>query len=199
MLIFIGGAARTGKGMIVRRLLAEMQLPFLSLDVLKMGLARGVPEYTIDPDAGAMQVAESLWPLVREMSINLLHEQMDYVFEGEILPKNVDAVRHVYPTQVRACFLGYSTITPAQKLHEIRTHAGHPNDWPREYPDADLLAIIDREIAFSQYVQAECIRYHFRYFDMSHNFMPVLDEVVAYLRGVRYEDSGCVIGGDFKP
>ncbi|MCJ7625516.1 MAG: hypothetical protein MUO76_18640 [Anaerolineaceae bacterium] len=183
MLIFIGGAARTGKGMLVRRLLTETQLPFLSLDVLKMGLARGLPEYKFDPDAGGMQVAERLWPLVREMSINLLHEQMDYVFEGEILPKEVDALRHAYPTQIRACFLGYSMITPTQKLHEIRTHAGYPNDWPREYTDSDLLAIIDREIAFSQYIQAECIRYHFQYFDTSYNFMQVLDEVALYLRG----------------
>ena len=185
MLIFIGGAARTGKGMLARRLLAEMQLPFLSLDVLKMGLARGVPEYTIDPDAGGMLVAERLWPLVREMSISLLHEQMDYVFEGEILPTDVNALRQAYPTQVCACFLGYCTLTPTQKLHEIRTHGGHPNDWPREYTDVDLLAIIDREIAFSKFVQAECARNHFRYFDMSHNFMQVLDEVVAYLRSLR--------------
>ncbi len=43
MLLFIGGAARTGKGILVRRLLAELRLPYLSLDVLKMGLTRGVP------------------------------------------------------------------------------------------------------------------------------------------------------------
>ena len=72
MLLFIGGAARTGKGILARRLLAEMQLPYLSIDVLKMGLARGVPEYAINPDAGGIIVAEKLWPLVREMSISLL-------------------------------------------------------------------------------------------------------------------------------
>jgi hypothetical protein len=185
MLIFIGGAARSGKGILVRRLLAEMQLPYLSLDVLKMGLARGVPEYSIDPDAGGMHVAERLWPLVREMSISLLYEHMDYVFEGEILPKDVNALRKAYPTQVQACFLGYSTLTPTQKLHEIRTHSGHPNDWSQEYTDAELLTIIDREIAFSQYVQAECVRHHLRYFDTSHNFMQVLDKVIAYVWDVR--------------
>jgi hypothetical protein len=46
--------------------------------------------------------------------------------------------------------LGYSTISPDRKLQEIRTHGGHPNDWPHEYTDADLLALINREIAFSQ-------------------------------------------------
>jgi hypothetical protein len=185
MLIFIGGAARTGKGILARRFLAEIHFPFLSLDVLKMGLARGVPEFSIDPDAGGMHVAECLWPLVREMSITLLHEQMDYIFEGELLPKDVVALRQAYPTQVCACFLGYSTLTPTQKLNEIRTHAGHPDDWSREINDADLLTIIDREIAFSQYLQIECDKYHFQYFDTSHNFMQVLDEVAAYVRGVR--------------
>ena len=184
MLIFIGGAARTGKGILARRVLAERQLPFLSLDVLKMGLARGMPECAIDPDAGGMQVAERLWPLVREMSISLLHDDQDYVFEGEILPKYVDALQLDYPTKVRACFLGYNTLTPPQKLHQIRMYGGHPNDWPQEYNDADLLTIIVREIAFSEYVQAECTRYHFRYFDTSHNFMQVLDEVATYLRGI---------------
>jgi hypothetical protein len=39
-----------------------------------------------------------------------------------------------------------------------------------------------RDIAFSQYLQAECARYHFRYFDTSRNFMQTLDEVVAFVR-----------------
>lgn len=181
MLTFIGGAARTGKGILVRRLLAERHLPFLSLDVLKMGLARGLPEYALDPDAGAMRVAERLWPLVREMSQNLLMERLDYVFEGEILPGHVAALRQVYPTQIQACFLGYCTIDPAQKLVEIRAHGGHANDWPQETTDDGLLAIIQREITFSQYLQAECARLDFPYFDMSEQFLPRLDAVAAYI------------------
>ena len=182
MLLFIGGAARTGKGILVRRLLADMHMPYFSLDVLKMGLARGVPEYEIDPDAGGLRVAERLWPLVREMSANLLAERVDYALEGELVPKHVDALRRVYPSQIKACFLGYATMTPAQKLHEIRTHAGYPNDWSSEYSDSDLLNIITREIAFSQYLMAECATYHLRYFDTSHNFVQTLDAVVAYIR-----------------
>ena len=183
MILYIGGAARSGKGILVRRLLKVLHLPYLSLDVLKMGLARGLPELAINPDAGGMQVAERLWPLVREMSLSLLAERVDYVFEGEILPKDVAALRQTYPTQINACFLGYGAIPPSQKLHEIRTHSGYPNDWSQSYTDADLLAIITREIAFSQYLQAECARVHFQYFDLSHQFMPVLDAVVDYIRG----------------
>ena len=182
MLLFIGGAARTGKGMLVRRLLVEMQMPFFSIDVLKMGLARGVPEYALDPDAGCIIVAEKLWPLVREMSINLLGEGVDYALEGELLPQHVDALRHNHPSQIKACFLGYATITPTQKLHDIRTYSGHPNDWPSTYADSALLNIITREIAFSQYLMDACARYSMRYFDMSHDFLQTLDQVVAYVQ-----------------
>ena len=61
-------------------------------------------------------------------------------------------------------------------------HAAHPNDWPQSYADADLLTIIAREIAFSQYLEAECTRYHLPYFDTSRHFMRTLDEVVATLQ-----------------
>lgn len=182
MLFFIGGAARCGKGILARRLLAEMHLPYLSLDVLKMGLTRGISEYTIDPDAGAMQVAARLWPLVLEMSVSLLHDQVDYVFEGEILPIDVAMLRRNYPTQIRACFLGYSNIAPDQKVHEIRAHAGYPNDWPQDYSDVALAVIVQREIEFSKFLQAECARYHMPYFDVSHEFLAGLDAVVDYMR-----------------
>ncbi len=163
MLFFIGGAARTGKGILARRLLVEQRLPYLSLDVLKMGLTRGAPEYRIDPDAGGIIVGERLWPLVREMSASLLADEVDYVIEGELLPKHVAALQQAHPAQVRACFLGYTTITPGQKLLEVRAHAGHPNDWPSELSDAELLPILAREIEFSRYLQTECAAHGLRY------------------------------------
>lgn len=184
MLLFIGGAARTGKGILVRRLLKELGLPYLNLDVLKMGLARGVPEFAVDPDAGAIAVAERLWPLVREMSRSLLADQIPYVLEGELLPKHVAALREAYPSQVSGCFLGYTEITPSQKLHNIRLHGGHPNDWPQSYSDVALLAIIEREIAFSHFVRTECELAHLAYFDTSEQFTATLDQVVGYIREI---------------
>ncbi len=188
MLIFIGGAARTGKGILVRRLLVEMHMPYLSLDVLKMGLTRGVPEYVIDPNAGGLIVGERLWPLVREMCASLLHDDVDYVLEGELSPKHVAALQRQHPAQVCACFLGYTVITPAQKLRQIRAHAGYPNDWSSEMADEDLLAILQRMIAYSEYLRDECAAYHLPYFDTSQHFTQTLDAVVAYVR--KWQDEG---------
>ena len=183
MLLFIGGAARTGKGILVRRLLVERYMPYVHLDVLKRGLARGVPEYGIDPNAGAKAVGERLWPLVREMCASLLRDDIDYVIEGEVLPKDVAALRDAHPSQVKACFLGYTTITPEEKLRNIRTHGGYPNDWAPEYTDAALLEVIASMIEFSRYLKRECAVYDIPYFDTSDNFTQTLDQVMAYVVG----------------
>jgi hypothetical protein len=181
LLLFIGGAARTGKGILVRRLLLERQMSFLSLDALKMGLTRGVPEFEIDPNAGAIPVAERLWSLVREMSLNLMSEGVDYVLEGELLPKHVAALQQQYPAQVRACFLGYHSTTPEQKCREVRAYGGFPNDWSLEYSDPELLTVLMREIDFSRYLLEECSRFNLPYFDTSSQFLETLDRVFAFV------------------
>lgn len=185
MIVFIGGAARCGKSILSRRLLAEGGLPYLSLDVLKMGLTRGMPELALDPNAGAQQVAGRLWGLVREMSESLLWDGIDYVFEGELLPKDVAALRAAHPGRVCACFLGYGHISPERKRDEIRSHAGTPNDWTLEMDDSALLTILRREIAFSRYLESECARWNFAYYDLSEQFLPVLARVFADLRGLQ--------------
>jgi hypothetical protein len=181
MLLFIGGAARTGKGILARRLLVERHMPYLSLDVLKMGLARGVPEYAIDPDAGGLVVGERLWPLVREMCASLLRDGVDYVIEGELLPKHVAALQRAHPAEVRSCFLGYTAVAPEQKVREIRAHAGLPNDWPSEYSDAVLASIVANMIEFSRYLETECAACGLPYFDTSSRFSETLDRVFSYL------------------
>ena len=181
MLLFIGGAARTGKSILARRLLAEQRIPYLSLDVLKMGIARGAPEFSLDPDAGCVVVGERLWPLVREMSTSLLWDGVNYAFEGELLPKHVAALQQAYPLQVRSCFLGYTEIAPVDKLRQVRAFAHYPNNWADDYTDAELLEIVAREIEFSRYLSIECAVHRLRYYDTSHDFLGTQEQVVAYL------------------
>jgi hypothetical protein len=181
MLLIIGGAPRTGKGIIAGRLLVERQMPYLSLDILKMGLVNALPSLGVDPDASSIAVAEQLWPLVRAMAINMIETGVPYIIEGEILPKHVEELDQLHPGAVRACFLGYAEITPAQKLREIRTFAGHPNDWTASSPDAEVLELVENAIEFSHYLSDECARLGIAYFDTSHDFLAALDRATQYL------------------
>jgi hypothetical protein len=179
----VGGAARTGKGIISRRLLEETHAPYLSLDVIKMDLANGVPSLGIDPEASSTDFALKIWPFVRAMAVNMIETGVGYTIEGEILPEQVHELARSYPGAIKACFLGYKRITPTQKLKEIRQHSGHPNDWVEGYSDDYVLDLVRDEIEFSHYLARECERLGLAYFDTSDDFAVTLEQVVAYLRG----------------
>lgn len=187
MLLIIGGAPRTGKGILARRLLRETGQPYLSLDVVKMGLANGVPAFGMDPGEPSAAAAEKLWPLVRAMAVNMIETGVHYVIEGEVLPRHAAELSHAYPGMIRACFLGYAEISPARKLEEVREFGGHPNDWTGTCPDAELLELIGDAVAFSRHLRDECARGEcaalgIAYFDTSHRFAETLDMAADYLR-----------------
>jgi hypothetical protein len=49
MIYFVAGAARAGKTYMARQLMAELSIPLLELDYLKMGFANGLPDFGIHP------------------------------------------------------------------------------------------------------------------------------------------------------
>ena len=81
MLLMLGGAPRAGKGIISRQLVRKTAMPFLSLDMLKMGLHHAVPSMGVDPSAPSVEVAEKMWPLVRAMAENALESNLECIFE----------------------------------------------------------------------------------------------------------------------
>jgi len=65
MIILITGASHTGKTLLAQKLLEKYQYPYLSIDLLKMGLIRSGNTDLTPEDDGELEVY--LWPIVREM------------------------------------------------------------------------------------------------------------------------------------
>jgi hypothetical protein len=181
MIRILGGASRTGKGLVAHRLLEVCHIPYFNLDILKMGLVNTFPDLGIDPEASPVMVATKLWPLASAMIVNMIETGSDYTVEGEILPTQANELIQVYPGKIKACFIGYRTIRPEQKLAEIRQYAGHPNDWVQDFPDAYVLELVEEAIEFSQRLAQECEALKLPYFDTSDDFLGTLDQVVAFL------------------
>ena len=182
MLVMLGGASRSGKGVISRELARRTAIPLLPLDVMKMGLHRAVPSVEVDPSAPSVEVADNMWPLVRAMAENALETRVECIFEGDmVVPKHAAELRVVAGDDARACFVGYLDIEPQQKLAEIRQHSGGPNDWLSEHSDEEIIGLVDESIRFSRYLSEECDRLGFRYFDCSTDFEGTVEAVVTYL------------------
>ena len=84
MIILISGASHTGKTALAQRLLERYQIPYLSIDLLKMGLIRsGQTSLTVRDDEALMKY---LWPIVREMVKTAFENDQSLIIEGVYIP-----------------------------------------------------------------------------------------------------------------
>ena len=182
--MMLGGPPRAGKGIISRRVLERAQVPFISLDVLKMGLHHAVPSVGVELGAAPVDVGERIWPLVRAMALNAAECGVDYLFEGDMLvPAQVAELRELQGDQLRACFVGYRDIEPGRKLDEIRAHRGHPNDWLTEHDDDYIREVVEYGIDFSRWLSEECGHLGIPYVDGSAEFEAGIDAATRHLVG----------------
>jgi hypothetical protein len=182
MLYILGGTARAGKSTIAARFLAETGIPYFCLDVLMMGLARGLPELGIDPEDDEQHVARMPWPVVEDMAHTMVENEEDYLFEGvQLRPQDVADLCLQLPGQVHACFIGFAETDPQAKFEEIRRYGGGPGDWLRELDDATVMTEVKRLIAQSQRIRDECERLGLRYFEIGTDRASAISEVAGYL------------------
>lgn len=84
MVILITGASHTGKTLLAQRLLERFHFPYLSMDLLKMGLIRsGQTSLTPYDDK---ELTPYLWGIVREMIKTAIENHQDLIVEGCYLP-----------------------------------------------------------------------------------------------------------------
>lgn len=84
MVILITGASHTGKTVLAQRLLEKQKIPYLSIDLLKMGLIRsGRTRLAVEDDEA---LTEHLWPIIREMVKTAVENDQNLIIEGCYIP-----------------------------------------------------------------------------------------------------------------
>ena len=85
MIILITGASHTGKTALAQKLLEKYQYPYLSIDLLKMGLIRS-GNTKLTPFSKDEALTDYLWPIVREMIKTAIENQQNLIVEGCYIP-----------------------------------------------------------------------------------------------------------------
>lgn len=84
MIILITGATHTGKTALAQRLMVKYEIPYLSIDHLKMGLIRsGLASLTPGDDE---KLTAYLWPIVREIIRTAMENGQSLIIEGCYIP-----------------------------------------------------------------------------------------------------------------
>ena len=84
MIFLIAGASHTGKTLLAQKLLEKYKYPYLSLDLLKMGLIRSGNTALTPEDDEALEAY--LWPIAREMIRTAMENQQNLIVEGSYIP-----------------------------------------------------------------------------------------------------------------
>ncbi|MCH5204335.1 MAG: AAA family ATPase [Oscillospiraceae bacterium] len=84
MIILITGASHTGKTCLAQKLLEKYKYPYLSVDLLKMGLIRsGNTALTPYDDS---ELTDYLWKIVKEIIKTAVENNQDLIVEGCYIP-----------------------------------------------------------------------------------------------------------------
>jgi len=181
LLYIIGGAPRVGKTIIAQEFLEKTNVPFLSLDLLKMSLVKGMPQAGIDPMDTSAEVAEQMWPVVRGLSITILENKREHLIEGDIiLPFHTQELTAEFPGDVRACFLGFENANPSERLSTIRRHPG-PEDWLSQFDDHEVLSMINEMIEYSKQLREDAEARGIPYFENIADYRAFKKQVLRYL------------------
>ena len=85
MIWLISGASHTGKTALAQKLLEKHQVPYLSIDHLKMGLIRS-HQTTLTPLSNDKELTEYLWPIVVEIIKTAVENHQNLIVEGCYIP-----------------------------------------------------------------------------------------------------------------
>jgi len=184
MLYLVSGASRSGKTLIARKILAEKQIPYLSLDWLMMGFNDGIPEYGIHHLLWPNEIAEKMWPFLQGMLGSMLVEGMDYVIEGEaMLPQLVADLIEQHPDKVKVVFLGYTEIDVEDKAALVKKYSDGDNDWLTSESDEYIRDHIENMIGYSKTIKKRCEKHGLPYFDTSEDFPGAIEAATDILVG----------------
>ena len=154
MLYLVSGASRSGKTLIAKKLLADKQIPYLSLDWLMMGFNDGIPEYGIHHLLWPNEIAEKMAPFLQGMIDSMLVDGMDYVIEGEaMLPQLVADLVEKHPDKIKVVFVGYTEINVKDKVALVKKHSDGENDWLTNESDEYIRDHIENMIAYSKMIK----------------------------------------------
>ena len=184
MLFVVSGTSRSGKTLIARKILADKQIPYLSLDWLMMGFNTGMPEYGIHHLLWPNEIAEKMRPFLHGMIGSMLVDGMNYVIEGEaMLPHLVADLIEKHPDRVKVVFVGYTEIDVDDKVALVREHSDGENDWLTKESDEYIRDHIGNMIAYSKMIRKGCEEHGLPYFDTSEDFLGTIEAAKEFLVG----------------
>ncbi len=122
MIVLIAGTSHSGKTLLAQKLLEIYKYPYLSIDLLKMGLIRsGNTELTPEDDK---ELETYLWKIVREIIKTAIENKQNLIVEGCYIPFDWKCgFSETYLNEIRCYFLVMDKNYIENHFSDIKNHA----------------------------------------------------------------------------
>lgn len=178
--VIIAGAARTGKTTL-SLMLRENNINFThyKMDSIKRGMDNNFYEgrITLWKDASP-KFAKLIKRIIDESKTDIIVDKEQYLID----------TCHLYPIDIYneniddtiVIFLGYTNITPEEKLKVIR-NSDPINGWTKTKDDETLIKGSIMDIEYSIEAKKQCEELNIPFFDTSTSFKETLNEAYKYI------------------
>lgn len=104
MVYLIGGSSHVGKTLLAQKLMERRNIPYLSLDHIKMGFIRsGMTELTVEDD---YKLRYWMWPFVSELIKTVCENDQELLIEGCYIPAEwKESFTEEYLNKIRSAFI----------------------------------------------------------------------------------------------
>ena len=110
MIILISGESCTGKTKLAHELMCRFNIPYLSIDIVMMGLFRNNTNCGYTPMDSVYKINQYVWPIIKEMIKTNIENNTTYIYEGfQIRPSTIKQFEPIYSSKIIPVFLGYSS------------------------------------------------------------------------------------------
>jgi putative acetyltransferase len=166
MVILIGGTTHVGKTALAQKLMEKFKMPYLSLDHLKMGIYRGLPECGYTPESDDRVITNKLWPVVKAIIMTNIENNQNIIIEGCYLPYSIHEFEHKYYSKIIFFKFGFSS----EYIHKHLQNKILKKESSIEYRSEEFNHPIEKYIQENEMVKNLCAKGDIQYFEINKNY-----------------------------
>lgn len=177
MVILIVAGSGIGKTLMAQRLLEIYQIPYLSMDHLKMGLYRAGPNCSFTPTDSNRRIENVLWPIVKGIIETIIENGQSIIIEGcYASPDRLRELSAEYAIHVIPVFMGFSKAYVKSRFSDIIRFRNAIETRLDEEARS-----VDQIIAENEELKAKCEACAVRFFSIETNYREDTEKVFQWI------------------
>lgn len=179
MVILIGGVSCTGKTVMAQKLLEKYNIPYLSIDHIKMGLIRGNKYCDFSAADSDDELTGKLWPIVKGIIMTNIENGQHIIVEGCYLPpEHISDFEPEYLEQVIALYIGFSKNY--LKKHFTSGIIEHRSEIEQKDFDGDYMNQ-DNFIKLHTQLKEQCRKNNAKFFEINDDYEEEINNVYKWI------------------